>query len=137
MCPHPNTNRWPKLRTWCKQSSIAALKSRILTSHLVKECSDNLRLCRERYHINLEWVRGHDDDTGNEAADAAAKEASETPWIGQHPWGPVPLSWIKGRIEVIMEREWAREWEARKDCRQSKTMLGKPLRKTWQEDTND
>jgi ribonuclease HI len=115
------------------QSGIAALNSRTLNSKMVKDCQEKLNECRKRYRMSLEWVRGHADDTGNEAADAAAKSASEAHWEGAFPWGPVPFSWIKGKLGAVMEKEWTREWDNRKDCRQSKAMLGKPTRRTWQE----
>jgi ribonuclease HI len=119
------------------QSGIAALTSRLVTSKLVKECRERLAQSRKTYNVTVEWVRGHDDDTGNEAADAAAKTASEEQWQGAEPWGPVPLSWMKRRLEREMEREWGEEWEKRADCRQSKAMLGRPTTRTWTELRNE
>jgi ribonuclease HI len=113
------------------QSGIAALESRTLTSKVVAECKERLNRARKKYDIQIEWVRGHDNDTGNEAADAAAKAAAEKRWEGSEPWGPVPFSWVKRKLGETLEEEWKREWEERGDCRQTKAMLGKPTLETW------
>jgi hypothetical protein len=108
------------------QSAIAAVTKRTYTSILVEECQVALANAREKYSVVIEWVKGHDDDTGNELADALAKEATEMTWQGPEPWVPLSMAGVKRQERRKMEEKWKEEWIARKDCRQSKTMMGEP-----------
>jgi hypothetical protein len=83
------------------------------------------------YHVELEWVRGHDGNTGNDAADAGVRLAGERNWRGAEPWGPAPMSWVKRHLGEIMESKWDQEWEERTNCRQTKLMMNCPSLSTW------
>ena len=58
--------------------------------------------------VRLQWVPGHCDEPGNDAADRLAKEAA-TP--GQtHPFSPL-LSRERAHIRNSIQSQWEREWK--------------------------
>jgi ribonuclease HI len=65
---------------------------------MVRDCMDEIRKARRNYHIRLQWVKGHSDETGNELADALAKEGTT---LLADPDHPKPLTWVKGIVRKI------------------------------------
>jgi ribonuclease HI len=119
--------RGDRFRIWSdSQSAIQAIKARKTKSAVVGDCQEQLRKARTNYHIELGWIKGHADIPGNEWADALAKEASELRPNICEPAVPLPTGEIKRRIDGWMREKWLSEWANRKDCRQTKAMLGKP-----------
>ena len=69
--------------------------------------------------MNLEWVRGHNDNTGNEMADYLAKAGRDsTPHGGgDHDarWVPprlpyTPPNFVKSQIKEYFWKIWENEW---------------------------
>ena len=49
------------------------IKGRVVKDVLVNACIDNFETLLQTTHIDIYWVRGHDDNTGNKFADMLAK----------------------------------------------------------------
>ena len=56
-------------------SAVEALKAPIINHPLVKEVHDLLVKVGALIPLNLRWIRGHNNSTGNEYADFLAKKA--------------------------------------------------------------
>ena len=58
--------------------------------------------------MTLHWIKGHNDNTGNEVADVLAKAGSKsTNRINT----PMPEVEIKRGIEKLIENKWQKEWD--------------------------
>jgi len=104
------------------QAVICALMSNSTTSQLV---FDTMALLNELGHdntVSLNWVKAHVGHAGNEEADRLAKLGALTPDTNAQVVG---LSGKASRKIVLnlMHERWTAEWQARKDCRQSKHFL--------------
>ena len=101
-------------------SSIKAIYSPILTQPLALEAHNSLRGILSTNLVNLRWVRGHDDNTGNEMADFLAKNGRDTVTTGgegtDHPFGApkslpyTPPNLVKGLIRKHVLKAWEDEW---------------------------
>ena len=56
------------------KQALIEIKRNKIKSKLVQEISKTIRICRERCKIDIRWVKGHNNNTGNEYADALAKK---------------------------------------------------------------
>jgi ribonuclease HI len=112
------------------QSALAALGNRVIKSATVLECKRLILSLRRQYEIRLEWVRGHDDNTGNELADTLAKKGALS-YQGPGPWNPMSLAWVKGICRQTTSERWTQEWQERRDCRQTKIFFMEPDGRRW------
>lgn len=60
-------------------------------------------------NINFSWVRAHSGEVGNEEADRLAKEATSLSQIDKSI--PLPISYIKSRVQSLLLQEWQNEWD--------------------------
>ena len=74
--------------------------------------------------LDLVWIKGHADETGNEYADYLAKEGSQMTIMGPDPKIPVPYCEMKKNIKNKIETKWQRRWEA-EDLQTAKGFLTK------------
>ena len=104
------------------QAAIQAIFSRKVSSEVVKECQGILAETQSSMSVHIEWIKGHADHSGNEAADALAKEANK---LAEQVYGPgpaaaIPLVEVKQRIKNWHWKKWQRRWKHSETCRQSK-----------------
>ncbi len=104
------------------QSALKALSSTYVTSKTVQECIQYIQQVSEEHHINFVWVRAHNNNQGNERADALAKEGARTPRpvSGPGPFHYVPPSFIKAQLLLYALKEWNKWWQTHQPCRQTK-----------------
>ena len=100
------------------QAAIQAILGRICTSKLVKECKLRLALAKESLQVHLEWIKGHADFTGNEAADMLAKRGNQhsREMLGPTPAVSIPLVEIKNRIKDKYMSKWQVRWTNTETC---------------------
>ena len=74
--------------------------------------------------VKLTWVQAHKGQMGNEAADKAAKSATNLKPSGMDV--PLSMASAKQALKEKIKREWTKEWSNIKDHRQSKYFLAGP-----------
>jgi len=104
------------------QAALAAISNTIVTSRLVRETKHLLSVVSRDNSINLHWVRGHDNNTGNELADTYAKAAALQ---GQLHYIPPPLIALKGSIKAFYRNKWEQMWNSLTGLEHSKKMITK------------
>ncbi len=118
-------NNSKKCKTCC-QSGIAAIFAQYITSKLVLEIGNLIMELRQNdYQIEIEWIRGHSDNTGNEYADCLAKMGVEmfgrTSFLS--PNIPISNKIIKRRIREAIDRKWDVMWRNHSQCTNTKLFL--------------
>ena len=104
------------------QACIKAIQKTTTTSSIVAECKDLLFSVNTNLNtqVRLFWVRGHNNNTGNELADALAKEGACSTFTGPSPIIPVSLSYINTTINNFYREKWQDKWNKLASCRQTK-----------------
>ena len=111
------------------QAALKALCSTRVSSKGVHSCRKAVEsLARLGNDVKLIWIPGHEGHRGNEAADQAAKRASEEFFLGPEPSLPISLSSCKSAVHGWCRTEHSREWAERTDCRQAKMAIDAPSR---------
>jgi len=106
------------------QAAIAAIAKSTVTSKLVRDAKLLLAEVSQDNRIDIRWVRGHDDNTGNELADTFAKEAALRGILLNIP---APLIALKGSIKAFYGKQWDLLWASLDGCTHSKKMLAKVM----------
>ena len=92
-------------------SGLYALNAIQTRSKVVKNCLDSLNLlAASGCKIELKWVKGHDNHTGNEIADFLAKTgtANELNKVELPP----PKSTATVKISNAMYKKWKERWKS-------------------------
>jgi len=136
---HYNNNGKPRdktivLRTDSK-SGLQAIQSRDNSSKMIEEIQEVIKAVRRNNILNLEWVKAHADNTGNELADMLAKKGTSASMQGPVPFIPVTQTFKKNLINDFYLREWKIRWFDSHGMNHTKSMAGSPgnLKKllTW------
>ena len=115
-CPDPTKI---KIRT-DSQAAMNAILSPITVSKVVKDCKGTIRAAQNSHKVELEWVKGHADNTGNELADMLAKSGNALPSQHTEPLVAVPVAHVKQKVNALYLEAWQHVWRTGKDCRQTK-----------------
>lgn len=94
------------------QAAIGALISPKVNSRLVWECRQELDRLAQHNSVILVWVPGHRGIYGNERADALAKRASATKYLGPEPAVGVPKSTVRERKKAWIRSQHNSHWES-------------------------
>jgi ribonuclease HI len=105
-------------------SVLQTLEKYAVSSNIISAALDEIRTTRRHHQLSLRWVRGHDNNTGNELADYLAKTGTEQPQRGIEP--EVTVSYIKGEINNRYHKEWCQQWKNSEGMRQTKMMAISP-----------
>lgn len=101
------------------QAAIKALDSKVIKSTTVAKCRDEVRKAATHHQINICWVPGHCNVTGNEKADALARKGSDmnaTEAEGlELPIGKLIANLKEETIDLVNS-----SWKSRNDCRISR-----------------
>ena len=111
------------------QASLKALKRHCFTSKLTIECISRIQSLAESNDVNLIWVPGHSNITGNEKADNLAREGSNTAFIGPEPVTGLPYSTQRSIIRNFYAKKHKLEWVKLNSCRHSKNFIKEPNKK--------
>jgi len=82
----------------------------------------------KRYYapkVTLGWVRGHNDNTGNELADVLAKGYTSGQMIDTQV--PTPRSWSKKVTKAHIWKKWKSRYIGLQGLRQTKANIGTPI----------
>ncbi len=102
------------------QASLQALRSTTVISKLVRETKQILNQAGQQNRITLRWVRAHVGHEGNERADELAREGAVLEEGQVEDCPDLPEAHVKQCIREQTRALWQAEWDARKDCRQTK-----------------
>ena len=104
------------------QACIKALAKNTTNCKIIAECKSlifevNLRL---NTTVTLYWVKGHNNNTGNELADYLAKTGAQLSPFGPLPFIPLSLNTVKNNINDSYVDKWQKLWSNLPSCRQTK-----------------
>ena len=89
-------------------SALNAIADRSNPLPLVVSIHDSLSQLLPRLPVRFVWVKAHVGVTGNEAADAAAKDAATQKYKKQY--SAFPISYAKRSIRAKLRESWQREY---------------------------
>jgi ribonuclease HI len=109
------------------KAALLALSSFQFSSKLTLECRELIQKLADDNSVTLVWVPGHSDVTGNEYADALAREGSSKNPIASIPVIPLPKSWFKSNLIKWCTIAHSKLWNESQTCKQTKLRISKPL----------
>jgi hypothetical protein len=71
----------------------------------------------------VQWIKGHSEDRGNDAADERARRGAHRKPIGPEPILPIPASWYKGKILLETLKKQQQHWSNTRGYRQTKLVI--------------
>ena len=104
------------------QAAIQAITGRTVSTKTVSECQMVLASVKETMQVRIDWIKGHADHPGNEAADALAKEANKLArdLHGPLPLAAIPLTEVRQRIKNWRWKQWQNCWQQSDTCKQTR-----------------
>ena len=100
-------------------SALMSLKGRKWVSKTTAQIRDKLNTLP---NVELTWVKGHNETTGNELADMLAKSGNKTTNINKIHC-PIPYTNHKKLIRTKMMSEWQKSWENEPTCEHTKEFV--------------
>ena len=108
------------------QAAIKALANTVTTSPVVEEAKKRLNLLSSWFLVELDWVRGHNNDTGNEIADYLAKKGSMMRTYGPQPHIVPDYNTAVSILKAATIAEWQKDWNNTKGCEHSRKFIPGP-----------
>ncbi|XP_063531089.1 uncharacterized protein LOC134742085 [Cydia strobilella] len=105
------------------RSVLQALQSYTLTSGLIYECHKALSEVCTTNIVTLQWIKGHSNSRGNDAADILARGGSELKVAGPEPILPLPYAWLRNMLRHNTKVKHQQYWTNLGTCRQAKEAL--------------
>ena len=114
------------------QASITALAGPVYKSKAVLACKETLDELGLSNVVKLEWIKAHNDNQGNEAADLAARQGAAS--HRQTGYNPLRAQCqIKAEIKNQFQQTWIELWENVDGHRQSKLFIDAPKASLWRD----
>ena len=104
------------------QSAIKAIFGRSVSSQTVEDTINELEIAQTNYTVAVDWVKGHNDCTGNELADALAKAGTLKHEIEEVT---IPTSNIKSKIKDHINEMWQTRWDGSAMSKHTREILPK------------
>ncbi|XP_047031454.1 uncharacterized protein LOC124638523 [Helicoverpa zea] len=103
------------------QSSLLAIADRSNTHPLVTQIHKIIHTHRETKQITLKWVKAHRGNVGNEAADAAAKLATQ---LHKTPdYSSFPISYVKHKLRMQSLDLWQARYSSSEQGQHTKNIF--------------
>ena len=91
------------------QAALQAIRGPLFDSEVTLQCARAIAQAQQHRKVGLKWVRGHNDNTGNEMADYLAKRGNQcrhNPRVK-----PASIS-LKSEVKNTYLEEWKKTWKA-------------------------
>ncbi len=104
------------------KSSVTRINGYLAKDNETKEIMILLQELNEFTHTEIKWVKGHNENTGNEVADMIAKKGSKeaSKILDTKPHMPATRKEIKIYVHRYFKDKWQMRWDKLKSCRISK-----------------
>ena len=113
------------------QAAIKALESSTISSALVLETKQALQELGSSTWVKLNWIKAHIGHPGNELADQAAKAGSQSTRYPKNVVIKTAHATIKQAVRRRRDALWQEEWNAEKECRQTKLLVPEIAPQIW------
>ncbi|KAJ8712396.1 hypothetical protein PYW07_005238 [Mythimna separata] len=104
-------------------SVLLALSSHTVNSGLIYECHQRLNQVGIHNQVTIQWIKGHSDSRGNDAADELARRGSSMAVIGPEPIVPLPFGYLRNLVRKRTRDLHHKLWVEHSECRQAKEAL--------------
>ncbi|CAH2230237.1 jg19991 [Pararge aegeria aegeria] len=83
------------------QAVLKALAKYMTSSKILKDCHSTLKTLKKPNRVTLRWIRGHNGNMGNDAADKLARLATSLKMVGLEPIIPIPF----GEYKTLLHKQ--------------------------------
>ncbi len=120
---HSNYEEGRPIHIYCdSQSVVQVLNRHHAKGEAIIDTMTLLRRIGKLTPMDLSWVKGHNDNTGNEYADSLARRGANESRNMQFaaPYMPISPNSMKKLVHAHFMWKWQDEWDQLKSCRISK-----------------
>ena len=114
-----NLSRKHLINLYCDSTSaITVLKGQVATSTTSIDALNSLKSLAAEHNICIRWVKGHNNNTGNEYADFLARKGMNMAKEISYPEPYIPLGYkaMKRLVHARYISKWQIMWENEKSC---------------------
>jgi ribonuclease HI len=108
------------------QAALRAVSTPRVTSSIVTEAVEALRVLATFNSVRLIWVPGHSGIPGNERADLYARRGAGSELIGPEPFLGLSTQVVRTILQDWAFKEQSRLWQSKDGCRQAKALIPGP-----------
>ncbi|CAH2243709.1 jg8769 [Pararge aegeria aegeria] len=105
------------------QAVLKALTKYTTLSKILQDCHNALQTLTQSNRITLRWIRGHNGNTGNDAADELARLATSLKVVGPEPIIPISFSEYKAWLHKQTQSSHSELWINGNECKHTKEVF--------------
>ncbi len=103
-----------KVQIWCdSKGAVASLKKQTAENSFIWETLSILQDVSKDVEVHIDWIKSHNNNTGNEYADMlahqGAEEAREISFTS--PFMPISQQQIRNLIQLDIKKRWQTRWD--------------------------